>query len=51
MMDKYPNRIIIIQEEELMSNPNTVMKLVFDHVGLVWKSEYLNMTGLLKKLM
>ncbi len=50
MMDKYPNRIIIIQEEELMSNPNTVMKLVFDHVGLVWKSEYLNMTGLLKKL-
>ena len=49
MMEKYSNRIIIVNEEELMSDPDTVMTRVFQHVGLEWKSDYLRMNGLLKK--
>lgn len=45
----YPGRIVTIREEDLMTNPDDVMRGVFRHIGLEWKSEYLNMTGLLRK--
>jgi hypothetical protein len=50
MKQKYPRRILIVQEEQFMKDPNAVMEDVFHHVGLEWKSEYLQMTGLLKKV-
>ena len=46
---KYPHRILLIDEEDLMTYPDAVMMDVFHHVGLEWKTEYLQMTGLLKK--
>lgn len=50
MMSKYPTRpILIINEEELMTSPNIVMERVFTFLGLIWKEEYLQMTGLLSK--
>jgi hypothetical protein len=49
MMEEYPGRILIVHEEEMMRDPDVVMTGVFEHVGLVWKTEYLRMTGLLKK--
>ena len=50
MMSKYPTRpILIINEEELMSTPAIVMERVFTFLGLSWKDEYLQMTGLLGK--
>ena len=50
MKKKYLNRILIVQEEDLMKFPNRVMFDVFHHVGLEWKDEYLQMVGLLKKV-
>lgn len=49
MIAKYPNRILIIHEEDLMAHPDEVMADVFHHVGLKWRTEYLQMEGLLKK--
>lgn len=49
MKEKYPNRILLIHEEDLMEHPDAVMTDVFNHVGLDWKTEYLQMEGLLKK--
>jgi hypothetical protein len=49
MEELYPGRIVTIREEDLMKNPDDVMCGVFRHVGLEWKSEFLNMTGLLRK--
>ena len=50
MKKKFPKRILIIQEEDLMKYPERVMLDVFQHVGLEWKDEYLQMEGLLKKI-
>jgi hypothetical protein len=50
MKQKYPHRILIVQEENLMKYPNAVMEDVFHHVGLEWNSEYLEMKGLLRKV-
>jgi hypothetical protein len=50
MRKKYPHRILIVQEETLMKHPNAVMEVIFRHVGLEWKSEYLQMKGLLRKV-
>jgi hypothetical protein len=50
MKNKFPNRILIVQEEDLMKFPEKVMFDVFRHVGLEWKDEYLQMVGLLKKV-
>lgn len=59
MKIKYPHRILVIEEEDLMMYPEAVMMDVFHHVGggggdnsnssMEWKSEYLQMKGLLKK--
>lgn len=46
---KYPNRILVIDEEDLMAHPRAVMIDVFHHVGLEWNSDFLQMKGLLKK--
>ncbi len=50
MKEKYPNRILIIRDEDLMEHPDVVMSDVFHHVGLQWRTEYLQMEGLLKSL-
>ena len=50
MKKKFTNRILIVQEEDLMQSPKRVMLEVFHHVGLEWKDEYLQMVGLLKKV-
>jgi hypothetical protein len=50
MKQKHPHRILIVQEEDFMKDPNAVMEDVFHHVGLEWRSEYLKMEGLLKKV-
>ena len=45
ILDKTPG---IPVEEDLMKHPDAVMTDVFHHVGLDWKTEYLQMEGLLK---
>ena len=47
---RFPDRILVVQEEELMAQPNAVLQDVFAHVGLEWKEEYLEMKGLLRKV-
>ena len=47
MKKKYPLRILIVSDME--KYPEQTMLDIFHHVGLEWKDEYLNMTGLLKK--
>ena len=42
MKEKFPDRILLVQEEELMKDPSVVMQNVFKHVGLEWKDDYLN---------
>ena len=51
MKIKYPHRILVIDEEDLMTYPEAIMMDVFHHVGedMIWKTEYLQMKGLLKK--
>jgi len=52
MQTKYPGRIHIITFGDLMSRPETVMRQVFSILELKdeWKTEYLEMKGLLSKL-
>jgi len=45
----YPNRVLVVDHDQLMNKPELVMKVVFGHVGLVWNPDYLKMTGLKKK--
>jgi len=49
VQQKYPNRIMLVQYDELMADPNTVMNTVFEFIGLEWHSDYLTMTGVKKK--
>ena len=49
MMKEYPNRILVINHDDMMSQPASVMKRVFTFVGLTWDPGYLNMTGLKRK--
>ena len=46
---KYKGRILIIHEEDIMAHPEATMHDVFNHIGLEFKTEYLQMVGLLKK--
>ncbi|KAL9180399.1 hypothetical protein ACHAXT_008369 [Thalassiosira profunda] len=50
METAFPNRILVVQEEEFMTQPSVVMQGAFAHVGLEWKEEYLEMKGLLRKV-
>ena len=45
MKRKYPNRIFIVKEEDILKYPDAVMAEAFHHVGLEWDSEYLEMKG------
>ena len=49
MKMKYKGRILIIHEEDVMEHPEATMQDVFNHIGIEFKTEYLQMTGLLKK--
>ncbi len=49
MKKKYPNRIMVVQLDKLMENPDVVMTNVFGFLGLNWDREYLKMSGLKKK--
>ena len=40
---------MLVQYDELMEDPNSVMNTVFQFIGLEWQSDYLAMTGLKKK--
>ena len=46
---KYKGRILIIHTEDLMAYPEATMQDIFEHVGLEFQTEYLQMEGLLKK--
>lgn len=49
MESKYKGRILIIHSEDLMAHPEATMQDIFEHVGLEFQAEYLQMEGLLKK--
>jgi len=49
MKKRYPNRIIILNYDEFINDPETIMECIFEFVGLTWKSEYLKMSRLKKK--
>jgi len=49
MMGKYPNRIMVINFDDLLHNVESIMQEVFHFIGLEWKTEYLNMANLKKK--
>eukprot|EP00551_Chaetoceros_affinis_P002704 CAMPEP_0203650242 /NCGR_PEP_ID=MMETSP0088-20131115/24126_1 /ASSEMBLY_ACC=CAM_ASM_001087 /TAXON_ID=426623 /ORGANISM="Chaetoceros affinis, Strain CCMP159" /LENGTH=284 /DNA_ID=CAMNT_0050508937 /DNA_START=168 /DNA_END=1022 /DNA_ORIENTATION=+ len=49
MKKKYPNRIFMLQYDELMNEPDNAMKSVFEFLGLKWDHQYLKMAGLKKK--
>ncbi len=49
MMEKYPNRIMIVDYDKFKREPESVMQEVFEFTGLSWDPDYLKMTGLKKK--
>jgi len=49
MISKYPNRIMVVNRDDLVLNVESVMQEVFEFVGLEWRSDYLKMTNLKKK--
>ncbi len=49
MMEKYPNRIMIVDYDMFKREPESVMQEVFEFTGLSWDPDYLEMTGLKKK--
>ncbi len=49
MMEKYPNRIIIVDYDKFKREPDSVMQEVFEFTGLSWDPDYLEMTGLKQK--
>jgi len=49
MIRKYPNRIMVVNTEDLVLNVESVMQEVFEFIGLEWRSDYLKMTNLKKK--
>ena len=51
MKVKYKGRILIIHSEDIMTHPEATMIDIFEHIGLEFKTEYLQMKGLLKKFM
>jgi hypothetical protein len=38
----FPNRILVVQYEEICSNPKEETQRVFDFLGLAFKAEYLD---------
>jgi len=49
MIRKYPNRIMVINWEDMLLDVDSVMREVFHFTGLEWRTEYLKMTNLKKK--
>jgi len=49
MISKYPNRIMVVNWEDIMHDVESVMQDIFQFIGLEWKTDYLKMTNLMKK--
>jgi len=49
MIHKYPNRIMVINFDDMVLNVEAVMQQMFDFIGLEWRTDYLKMTNLKKK--
>jgi len=49
MISKYLNRIMVVNRDDVVLNVESVMKEVFEFIGLEWRSDYLKMTTLKKK--
>jgi len=49
MIRKYPNRIMVVNWDDVAPNVESVMQEVFQFIGLKWRTDYLKMTNLKKK--
>ena len=49
MMNKYPDRIMVVDYEKLMNEPVSEMENIFTFLDLEWDPNYLNMTNLKRK--
>jgi len=49
MIRKYPNRIMVVNWDDMLLDVESVMQEVFHFAGLEWRTEYLKMTNLKKK--
>jgi len=49
MIRKYPNRIMVVNWNDMLLNVEPVMQEVFHFIGLEWRTDYLKMTNLKKK--